>query len=79
MLSQDYAGISFNNFGRGNRVAIVSQEDSAVWVGNFDWEEMEFVGEGEVREIRDTSGACKKWRGGQPGSWIGELRGCVVG
>jgi len=42
-----------------------------VWVGNFDWEEMEFVGEGEVREIRDTSGACKKWRGGQPGSWIG--------
>ena len=27
----DYAGIAFNNGGHGKRVAVVSQEDAAVW------------------------------------------------
>ncbi|KIZ05261.1 hypothetical protein MNEG_2696 [Monoraphidium neglectum] len=35
----DYSGIDF----RGDRVAITSQEDSAVWVGRFDFHELDFV------------------------------------
>lgn len=33
---------------RGNKIGITSQEDSALWLGEFDWEEFEFKGEGEV-------------------------------
>lgn len=42
------AGIAFLG-GKGSRVAVVSQEDAAVWVGEFHWEELEFVGKGRVR------------------------------
>lgn len=35
----DYSGMDFNADGR---VAITSQEDSAVFVGQFDWEALEF-------------------------------------
>lgn len=45
---KDYSGISFNNGGHGPRVAVVSQEDAAVWVGEFNWDKLEFEGEGEV-------------------------------
>ncbi|KAF5829168.1 hypothetical protein DUNSADRAFT_16482 [Dunaliella salina] len=51
----DYAGIAFNDFGHGKRVAVVSQEDAAVWVGEFDWTRMEFVGEGEIQHFPRNS------------------------
>ncbi|KAI8468140.1 MAG: hypothetical protein J3K34DRAFT_428254 [Monoraphidium minutum] len=35
----DYSGIAF----RGDRVGITSQENSALWIGHFDFEELEFV------------------------------------
>lgn len=35
----DYSGMDF----RGGRVAIASQEDSALFVGTFDWDALEFV------------------------------------
>ena len=41
------AGITFNGF-MGAKVAVISQEDAAVWVGEFDWEALEFVGKGKV-------------------------------
>mmetsp|Transcript_2562 Transcript_2562/g.4346 ORF Transcript_2562/g.4346 Transcript_2562/m.4346 type:complete len:422 (+) Transcript_2562:53-1318(+) len=48
----DYAGIAFyggpTNAQKGSRVALVSQEDSAIWVGEFDWEALEFVPGGKV-------------------------------
>ncbi len=37
------AAIAFRGGPFGTDVAVVSQEDSAVWVGSFDWEAMEFV------------------------------------
>jgi hypothetical protein len=39
----DYSDMAF----RGNRLAITSQEDSEVWLGDFDFEKMEFLGNGE--------------------------------
>jgi len=43
----DYSGLSFPApFSR--RAAITSQEDAAVWVGEFDWDAMEFVPGGRV-------------------------------
>lgn len=40
----DYSGMAF----RGNQVAIVSQESSALWVGEFDFDSLEFVGDGRM-------------------------------
>eukprot|EP00775_Hariotina_reticulata_P002900 gene2900-3188_t len=40
----DYSGMAF----RGNRVAIISQENATVWVGTFDFDQLEFVDEGKV-------------------------------
>ena len=47
------AGITFHGY-KGSKVAIISQEDAAVWVGEFDWTELEFVGKGKVRLMRQT-------------------------
>jgi hypothetical protein len=33
---------------RGNRIAIVSQENATMWIGSFDWEQLEFTDEGRV-------------------------------
>jgi hypothetical protein len=33
---------------RGNRIAIVSQENATLWIGSFDWEALEFTDEGRV-------------------------------
>jgi hypothetical protein len=33
---------------RGNRIAIVSQENATLWIGEFDWEQLEFTDEGHV-------------------------------
>jgi len=38
---QDYSGIAF----RGDRVAVISQENSAVYVTYFDWEKLDFAPE----------------------------------
>jgi len=43
----DYAGMASNGY-MGSRFAVVSQEDAAMWVGEFDWDALEFVGKGEV-------------------------------
>jgi hypothetical protein len=40
----DYSGMSF----RGDRFGIISQENSAMWVGDFDFDKMEFSSDGEV-------------------------------
>ncbi|KAF6264263.1 hypothetical protein COO60DRAFT_171905 [Scenedesmus sp. NREL 46B-D3] len=40
----DYSGMAF----RGNKAAVVSQESSAMWVGSFDFEALEFTSEGAV-------------------------------
>uniref|UniRef100_A0A383W8D3 Uncharacterized protein n=1 Tax=Tetradesmus obliquus TaxID=3088 RepID=A0A383W8D3_TETOB len=40
----DYSGMAF----RGSKTAIVSQENSAMWVGEFDFEALEFTSEGQV-------------------------------
>jgi hypothetical protein len=40
----DYSGMAL----RGNRMAITSQENSAIWVGTFDVEQLEFTSEGTV-------------------------------
>jgi hypothetical protein len=43
----DYSGIAT----RGNKIAITSQEDSAAWIGEFDWARLEWVngdGNGQV-------------------------------
>lgn len=51
-----HAGISFPRPFHP-RTAITSQEDAAVWIGNFDWERMEFVDEGKVYHFpRDEVG-----------------------
>lgn len=44
----DYAGIAFYPHPFGSQVAVVSQEDAAVWVGKFDWGRMEFLPGGKV-------------------------------
>lgn len=43
----DYSEITFLGY-MGSTVAITSQEDAAVWIGEFDWDAMEFVGRGRV-------------------------------
>jgi len=43
----DYSAIAFHGY-MGESVAITSQEDAAVWVGVFDWESLEFDGDGDV-------------------------------
>jgi len=43
----DFAGMAFHGY-MGRRVAVISQEDAALWIGEFDWDEMEFVGKGKV-------------------------------
>lgn len=43
----DYSAMAFNGF-MGSTVMISSQENASVWMGNFDWNEMEFVGKGRV-------------------------------
>eukprot|EP00882_Tetradesmus_deserticola_P005276 GHRQ01005554.1.p1 GENE.GHRQ01005554.1~~GHRQ01005554.1.p1 ORF type:complete len:373 (+),score=99.62 GHRQ01005554.1:470-1588(+) len=40
----DYSGMAV----RGDRITIVSQEDSAMWIGTFDFEALEFTDEGRV-------------------------------
>eukprot|EP00775_Hariotina_reticulata_P002899 gene2899-3187_t len=40
----DFSDVAF----RGNKAAIVSQEDSTMWVGTFDFDKLEFVDEGQV-------------------------------
>ncbi|KAF6251183.1 hypothetical protein COO60DRAFT_1562562 [Scenedesmus sp. NREL 46B-D3] len=40
----DYSGMAV----RGNRIAIVSQENAALWIGTFDFEALEFTDEGRV-------------------------------
>ncbi|GAB4821140.1 hypothetical protein N2152v2_008186 [Parachlorella kessleri] len=43
---RDYSAMAFN--GESLSLAILSQEDAAIWVGEFDREEMEFTSEGKV-------------------------------
>lgn len=43
----DYSAMAFNGF-MGNTVMVSSQENASVWMGTFDWQEMEFVGKGRV-------------------------------
>ena len=43
----DYSAMAFNGY-MGRTVAITSQEDAAVWLGEFDWDEFEFIGRGRV-------------------------------
>lgn len=70
---KDYAGIAFNDGGHGKRAAIVSQEDAAVWVGNFNWDTLEFEGEGEVRGhdlvLHCTIASSVKWHGTHSSSY----------
>lgn len=40
----DYSGMAV----RGDRIAIVSQENATLWIGSFDWQALEFVDEGRV-------------------------------
>ncbi|GAX80362.1 hypothetical protein CEUSTIGMA_g7801.t1 [Chlamydomonas eustigma] len=43
----DFSAMSFYGY-MGSTVAIVSQEDAAVWFGEFDWLRMEFRGKGRI-------------------------------
>ncbi len=47
-LCQMRAGIAFHPHPFGSEVSIVSQEDAAVYLGQFDWETMEFLPGGQV-------------------------------
>ncbi|KXZ48993.1 hypothetical protein GPECTOR_24g283 [Gonium pectorale] len=71
----DYSAISFRG-DFGSDVAVVSQEDAAVWVGTFDWQEMEFVrGEedrpaGRIYHFPRTADCSKQYCNVEGVSWI---------
>ncbi|KAG2446320.1 hypothetical protein HXX76_000908 [Chlamydomonas incerta] len=72
----DYAAIAFKG-DFGEDVAIVSQEDAAVWVGKFDWETMEFVknpipGEpaGQMYHFPRTDDCHKQYCNVEGAAWI---------
>jgi len=71
---KDYAGIAFNTLGNGKRVAVVSQEDAAVWVGEFDWEKMEFVGEGEIQYFPRNSNCDQIYCNVEGVTWLDDER-----
>ncbi|GIL81172.1 hypothetical protein Vretifemale_10069 [Volvox reticuliferus] len=76
----DYSAISFRGeFGAD--VAVVSQEDAAVWVGSFDWKEMEFVDTnsdgtrmGRIYHFPRTSECRKQYCNVEGVAWIDEDR-----
>lgn len=58
---RDYSDIDIHDragFGPVKRIAITSQEDSALWIGQMNIETFEFVGEGEVLHFPRTTGDC---------------------
>jgi hypothetical protein len=59
--THSFTGIAFHPDPLGSKVAVVSQEDGAVWVGEFDWEALEFVPGGKVRSKNQFACAC--WQG----------------
>lgn len=45
----DFADLDIEHAARGqSRIAVVSQEDAALWLGRIDLEKLEFMGDGEV-------------------------------
>lgn len=53
---EDFAGLSV----RGDRVAVVSQESSALWVGTLAWDAWSFTDDGEVFHFpRDEEGRAR--------------------
>ncbi|KAG1654972.1 hypothetical protein FOA52_004559 [Chlamydomonas sp. UWO 241] len=61
----DYSAMSFLGY-MGSTVAITSQEDAAVWVGEFDWEALEFVGRGRVLHFPRNEHCDKVYCNGEP-------------
>ena len=61
----DYSAMAFNGY-MGKTVAITSQEDAAVWLGEFDWEALEFVGRGRVLHFPRNDHCEKIYCNGEP-------------
>jgi hypothetical protein len=59
---KDYSDMDIHEKGNQTvvRVAITSQEDAAVWIGQMDLEELEFVGDGTVLHFPRSSDGCKQ-------------------
>ena len=57
--------MAFNGY-MGKTVAITSQEDAAVWLGEFDWEALEFVGRGRVLHFPRNDHCEKIYCNGEP-------------
>eukprot|EP00879_Flechtneria_rotunda_P001126 GHRR01001268.1.p1 GENE.GHRR01001268.1~~GHRR01001268.1.p1 ORF type:complete len:366 (+),score=117.53 GHRR01001268.1:185-1282(+) len=66
----DYSGMAF----KGDKVAIISQEDSAMWVGTFDFEELEFTSDGTLYNF-PRNGDCEMIYCNVEGiQWIDDVR-----
>ncbi len=61
--------MAFNGY-MGTTVAVTSQEDAAVWLGEFDWDAMEFVGKGRVLHFPRNDNCQKIYCNGKGGGGL---------
>jgi hypothetical protein len=71
---QDYSDLAIHN----NKIALVSQKDSALFIGRFDFNLLEFVGSGNVYNFPRDHGCNIQYCNVEGISWIDDTRFLIV-